>query len=192
MFWNKFCWYHLLNWNNKAISNPFNHVLTALSYIKGLLVEDWVDSQDWQLKQCLDHDCDGYIADSNEILWDEFEAAFKLAWKDGEKAQRAYEQLMRLTMKDLNIDSYMATFERLSLAVGLELDAQGTIERYQCGLRNNVHWQILNWDCELVMMDKWKTAAQVEVHKVWKTIAAGLDFCNKQKPSHNPSVTDAV
>ena|ERR1700761_943256 len=98
--------------------------------MKGPLIEDWVDSQDRRLERCLDRNRDDYVADSSEDLWTEFEVAFKSAWKDREKAQSTYEQLMRLVMKDLDIDSYMATFERLSLAAGWEPDAQGTIERY--------------------------------------------------------------
>lgn len=38
--------YRLLNRNNNAIANPFNHVLTALLYIKGPLMEDRVSMQD--------------------------------------------------------------------------------------------------------------------------------------------------
>lgn len=41
---------------------------------------------------------------------------------------------MKLTMKDLDVDSYIATFERLAAAVGWEADAQGTIERFSRGL----------------------------------------------------------
>ena len=47
-------------------------------------------------------------------------------------------------MRDLDIDSYTATFERLALAAGWEADAQGTIERYRQGLRENLHRSILN------------------------------------------------
>ena len=45
-FTSEFHRYRLLNRNNDAITNPFNRVLTALSYIKGPLVEDWVSAQD--------------------------------------------------------------------------------------------------------------------------------------------------
>ena len=45
-FINKFRQYHLLNQNNESISIPFYRVLTTLSYIKGPLVEDWVNTRD--------------------------------------------------------------------------------------------------------------------------------------------------
>lgn len=110
-FTSKFCRYRLLNQNNNAISNPFNHVLMALLYIKGPLVEDWVSAQDRRLKRCLDPLHADYVPDNSETLWLEFEVAFKSAWKDSEKTQSAYEQVMKLTMKDLNVDSYIATFK---------------------------------------------------------------------------------
>ena len=164
---NEFRRYRLLNRNNEAMSNPCNRVLTALSYIKGLLVEDWVDSQDRRLERCfLPTTHADYQTDSSEDLWTEFEKAFKAAWKDGEKSQSAYEQLMKLSMKELDIDSYTATFERLSLAAGWEPDAQGTIERYCRGLKDNVHRRVINRDNEPTTMEEWKEAAQAEVHKI--------------------------
>jgi hypothetical protein len=35
----------MLNHNNEAISVLFYRVLTALSYIKGPIIEDWVNAQ---------------------------------------------------------------------------------------------------------------------------------------------------
>jgi hypothetical protein len=53
-FWNEFRRYRLLNRNNDSISIPFFRVLTALSYIKGLLVEDWVNACDVELEKRTD------------------------------------------------------------------------------------------------------------------------------------------
>ena len=127
-FTSEFRRYHLLNRNNDAISNPFNRVLTALSYIKGPLVEDWVSAQDRCLERCLDPMHADYVPDNSETLWLEFEVAFKSAWKDSEKTQSAYEQLMKLTMKDLDVDSYIAVFERLAAAAKWDVSAEGTID----------------------------------------------------------------
>jgi hypothetical protein len=44
-FLNEFRRYKMLNHSNEAISVPFYRVLTALSYIKGPIVEDWVNAQ---------------------------------------------------------------------------------------------------------------------------------------------------
>ena len=127
-FTSEFRRYCLLNRNNDTIANPFNRVLTALSYIKGPLVEDWVSAQDRCLERCLDPLHADYVPDTSETLWLEFEIAFKSAWKDSEKTQSAYEQLMRLTMKDLDVDSYIATFEQLAAAARWDVSAEGTID----------------------------------------------------------------
>ena len=184
-FTSEFCRYRLLNQNNDAIANPFNRILTALSYIKGPLVEDWVSAQDQCLERCLDPLHADYVPDTSEVLWLEFEAAFKSAWKDSEKTQSAYEQLMKLTMKDLDMDSYIATFERLAAAAKWDMSAKGTIDRFTRGLRDNIHRRVINRDKEPVTWNNWKDAARAEVHKVRKTISAGLDFgsrnCNKTR-----------
>ena len=60
--------------------------------------------------------------------------------------QNAYKQLMKLLMKDLDINLYMTTFKCLALAAGWEADAQGMIERYRQGLWENVHQRILDQD----------------------------------------------
>ena len=85
---------------------------------------------------------------------------------------------MKLTMKDLDVDSYIATFERLAAAAKWDVSAEGTIDRFTRGLRDNIHRRVINRDKEPVTWNDWKDAARAEVHKVRKTISAGLDFGN--------------
>ena len=47
---------------------------------------------------------------------------------------------MKLTMKDLDIDSYAVTFDQLAAAVGWEPNAEGTIKHFSCGLKDSIHW----------------------------------------------------
>jgi hypothetical protein len=119
-FWNEFCCYRLLNRNNESINIPFFRVLTALSYIKGPMVEDWVNAQDEELEQHTDNTKPGSVRENDEILWSEFEASFKAAWTNTTKVQSAYSQLMSLRMKDLDIDTYNTTFARLANTAGWE------------------------------------------------------------------------
>jgi hypothetical protein len=60
-FWNEFRCYCLLNRNNESISILFFRVLTALSYIKGPMVEDWVNVQDEELERHTDNTKPGSI-----------------------------------------------------------------------------------------------------------------------------------
>lgn len=112
------------------MSNPFNQVLTVLSYIKGEHVEDWVNSQAEKMEQRLITTHPDHVCDDNEVLWTDFQTAFQSAWKDGAKTQSAYDQLKKLKMVNLDVDLYMATFECLASAAGWEADAQGTIDKF--------------------------------------------------------------
>jgi hypothetical protein len=82
IFWNTLIRYKLLNRNNTAISNPFNWILTALSYMRGPLIDDWVDMQSKWLEGRVNPTVARHLADTDETLWNEFEASFLDAWKD--------------------------------------------------------------------------------------------------------------
>jgi ABC-type uncharacterized transport system involved in gliding motility auxiliary subunit len=101
----------MLNHNNEAISIPFYWVLTALSYIKGPIVEDWVNVQGEALKRQVDTTHVPHIATTDEVLWTMFKSNFKLARKDTAQLASSYDQLMKLTMKDLDVDTHTAIFE---------------------------------------------------------------------------------
>jgi hypothetical protein len=164
----------MLNHNNEAISIPLYRVLTALSYIKGPIVEDWVNAQGEALERQVDTTQAPHIATTDEILWTAFESDFKSAWKDTARSASTYDQLMKLVMKELDIDTYTATFERLAAAADWEPDAKGTIARYHQGLRENVHQWILNQENLPANMAGWKEAARKEVNRICKIQNTGL------------------
>jgi hypothetical protein len=181
-FWNEFRRYRLLNRKNESVSIPFYRVLTVLSYIRGPIVEDWVNAQAGLLERRVDTTQTPHVAETDEILWDEFEAAFQSAWKDTAKTQSAYDQLMKLQMKDLEVDTYNATFERLAAAAEWEPDAKGTIARYRAGLRENVHRRIVNRENLPTTMDEWKIAARKEVSRIKELQSAGLIGPRQNQP----------
>ena len=88
---------------------------------------------------------------------------------------------MKLTMTNLDVDLYIATFERLAAAAGWDVDAEGNIDQFTRGLRDNIHRQVINRDKEPVMWEDWKEAVRAEVHKVRRTISAGLDFGSRNR-----------
>jgi hypothetical protein len=81
---------------------------------------------------------------------------------------------MNLKMKDLDIDTYNATFARLANAAGWEPDTKGTIDRYRSGLREAIQCQVINRDKMPDSMDKWQTAARREVAKIKELQSSGL------------------
>jgi hypothetical protein len=138
------------------------------------MVEDWVNAQDEELEQRTDSTKPGSIRKSDEILWQEFETSFKGAWTDTTKVQSAYSQLMNLRMKDLDIDTYNATFARLANTAGWEPDAKGTIDRYRSGLREAIQRRVINCDKMPESMDEWQNAARKEVAKIKELQSSGL------------------
>ena len=182
-FLNQFRRYKLMNKGNKVMSEPFLRILTALSYIQGTLVEDWVNAQDEWLEKRVDPTQRGHLARSDEALWLEFVDNFKSAWKDTSKVQTAYDKLMKLTMDGWDIDNYNITFNRLASAAGWEHDGQGTIARYRSGLRNVVHRKILDRENWPVDMDGWQEAARKEVKRAREIENQGLNnFHHNQQP----------
>ncbi len=90
-------------------------------------MSNWADGQDKALETST---TTGGVAETDEVLWNDFESAFKTAWTDTHRSTNAYDQLLKLEMKDLDIDTYIATFERLAADVEWEADAKGTIARF--------------------------------------------------------------
>jgi hypothetical protein len=127
IFWNTLICYKLLNRNNTAISNPFNHILTALSYMRGQLIDDWVDMQSKWLERRINPAIAGHLADTDETLWNEFEGAFLDAWKDSARVTTAEDQLNKLTMKGLDVDIYITAFTRLATAAEFELNSKALV-----------------------------------------------------------------
>jgi hypothetical protein len=48
-FWAQFYHYKLVNCTHDSMTKPFNRVLTALTYICGPMINDWVNSQELHL-----------------------------------------------------------------------------------------------------------------------------------------------
>jgi hypothetical protein len=178
IFWNTLIHYKLLNWNNTAISNPFNRILTALSYMRGQLIDDWVDMQSKWLERRVNPAIAGHLADTNETLWNEFEAAFLDAWKDSARVTMAEDQLNKLTMKGLDVDVYIATFTRLATAAEFELDSKALVGRFRLGLTKRVHRRILNRENIPKTLEEWKEAARKEIVRISEIDNA--NFKNRQ------------
>jgi len=145
--------------------------------MRGPNIDAWVDAQETALEAkttCAANP----IAETDEVLWNEFETAFKAAWKDTTRTQSAYEQLMKLEMKNSDIDTYIATFERLANAAEWEANAKGTIARFKVGLQDHIHQRILFRETWPTDMDGWKEAARKETERFREIQNAGLALRN--------------
>ena len=129
-FLSEFRRYKLTNQLNDTMLKPFDRVLTALTYIRGTNVDDWVDAQEQHLIDRMDTTKTTFVRETDEVLWTKFETAFKSAFTDTTKKQQAYNQLMKLCMQGFDIDMYIAMFNRLALAAKWEQAAEGTIVQF--------------------------------------------------------------
>ena len=173
-FWAQFRWYKMVNCTHESMTKAYNRVLTALTYIWGPMVNNWVNTQENILIARTDTTCVGHVHEDDERLWTAFETVFQDAWTDTSKKQNVYDQLMKLTMAGWDIDTYIATFDRLALAAGWELNTEGTIVRFREGLSKGIHSKALDRDTIPCTMDEWKAAARTEVTRAKEKYNAGL------------------
>ena len=115
-FWGQLRRFKMVNRNHESMKVPYDRVLTALTYMRGPLINDWVDQQEKKLAKRIDTSTTNWVVETNEILWTEFETAFLAAWTDTSKKQNAFDQLMRLTMSGWDVDTYIATFDQIGRA----------------------------------------------------------------------------
>jgi hypothetical protein len=184
-FWAQFHHYKLVNCTHDSMTKPFDQVLTTLTYIQGPVINNWVNSQEEHLAECTDITKRRWVHETDEVLWQEFEAVFQSAWTDTSKKQNVYNQLMKLTMNRWDIDTYIAMFKHLSLAAGWALDAEGMIVRFCEGLNKMIHSKALDQDKISSIIDEWKAMAWNEVTRAKEKYNVGLTGVqqrNQQKP----------
>ena len=174
--------FKMVNRTHEAMKTPYDRVLTALTYIRGPLINDWVEQQEKKLIDRTDTTKCGHVQESDEVLWNEFETAFLAAWTDTSKKQNAYDQLMRLTMNGWDVDTYIATFDRLTLAAGWDSNSEGTIAKFREGLSKGIHSKALDRDNIPRTIEEWKAAARTEVARAKEKYNAGLTGNQRQNP----------
>ena len=174
------------------MTKAYDRVLTALTYIRGPMVNDWVNTQENNLVTRTDTTRPNHVCKDDEVLWAKFETVFHDAWMDTSKKQNTYDQLMKLTMAGWDIDTYIATFERLALAAGWALNAEGTIVCFREGLSKGIHCKALDRDKIPRTMDEWKAAARTKVTRAKEKYNAGLTNTqrrNQQMRHYNTTQT---
>ena len=179
-FWGQFRRFKLVNRTHEAMKVPFDRVLTALTYMRGPLINDWVDQQEKTLAARTDTTKRNHVHEDDEVLWSNFETAFLNVWTDTSKKQNAYDQLMRPTMNGWDIDTYIATFDRLALAAEWDLDSEGMIAKFREGLSKGVHSKALDRDRIPHTIDEWKAAARTEVARAKEKYNVGLTRNQRQ------------
>ena len=181
-FWGQFRRFKMVNRTHNAMKIPYNRVLTTLTYMRGPLINDWVDQQEKKLAERTDTTKRNHVQENDEVLWSEFETTFLTAWTDTSKKQNAFDQLMHLTMNRWDVDTYIATFDHLILAAGWDSNSEGTIAKFREGLSKGVHSKALDRDHIPRTIEEWKAAARTEVARAKEKYNAGLTGNQRRNP----------
>jgi len=114
----------------EQLAIPYQRAMTFLSYIRGPLVDDWVDEQaEWLMNQVQTG-----VAHAEENLWRSIEIRFRQAYTDTAEKAKAQHQLQNFSMKGDDIDTYISTFQNLARKAGYMLDENVTLGMFADGL----------------------------------------------------------
>jgi hypothetical protein len=104
--------------------------------------------------------------DTDERLWNAFGANFQSAFQDIAAEENACAALKVLTMKDNQINKYIAHFEVLLAKAGWQHHEKGSIDMFLNGLTKNVQRRILSvYSILPIPLDEWQSAARQIVQR---------------------------
>jgi len=104
--------------------------MTFLSYIRGPLVNDWVEEQaQWLIDQVT-----GGVPHAKENLWATIEIRFRQAYTDTAEKQKAQHNVRELKMKGDDLDGFIAQFATTAKKAGYNLDGEATLDVFQRAL----------------------------------------------------------
>ena len=150
-----------LNPDQESASIPYRQVILAISFIRGPQIDDWAKEQKDKLKAKLLPPRN--IAQTDEVLWTEFETRFRTTFTDTAKEQQAYQKLLDLRMTGNDIDTYNTRFNYLLARSAWPRGDKGTMERYRRSLRRGIALKIYNKTPMPQTLDEWQEAARMEV-----------------------------
>jgi Retrotransposon gag protein len=157
----------MVNNRAEAMINPFQRIALCLSFIRGKRVDKWVEERINQLQRAVVGDPTAMPPispthlDTDERLWNAFGADFRSAFQDTAAEENAYAALKVLTMKDDQIDEYIAHFEVLLVKARWQRHEKGSMDMFFNGLTKNVQRRILSVYSVLpTSLDEWQSAAR--------------------------------
>ena len=116
------------------VDNPMKKTLLALGFLKGDVVDDWVDVQhNWINEQCAPTDPNTnhvQVPSTNPIYWTHYITEYNQAFADSAEKQNAATELHRICMQGIDLDSYVARFKTLATKAGYGLNEEGTLNLF--------------------------------------------------------------
>jgi len=150
-----------LNYKKDIIKDPYTRTALILTYIKGDNVNSWAKRQLDILIQKQQNNPDPNGTPS-ETWWTDFETAFKDAFTFTASKETALAQLEKLTMNCSDIDTYIATFDRLLAKADFNRNDKGALEMFKRGLNLMLKVNCIKRKPKPATMDRWQEAAREE------------------------------
>ena len=132
--------------------DPVKKSLYFLSLIKGEMVELWVHCQDKWLWKVEDDD-------DPTTAWQTLEQNFKTDFFDYAGPEIAQQQILKLRMKDGNVDKYIADFKELARRAGHNADELYNLQLFARGLPRRLADNCIDFE-NPETFEQWAKAAQ--------------------------------
>jgi hypothetical protein len=148
-------------------------VAYALTFIKGLQVDDWAYDMADQLSIKVEgNPTTGdppTHAEGDQALWDWFARAFRDAFTDSTRKQDAYSCLTKMELNMDKVDTSITLFKCLIREAGWGPDAEGTIKLFQDILPVGLHHTIQQQETLPATLEEWYDATRKTVQR-WQDL----------------------
>jgi len=142
-FMDEFALYKGINANHELMMVPYFRVLLALNYIAGDDVKHWKADQRKELEEKVTRQITPILR-REEVLWNDFVAAFNRTYTDTAKQQTAYHKLHQCVMRGDDLDTYIARFQHLANEAGFDVAAAATVSLFSKGLKRQLISDIID------------------------------------------------
>jgi Retrotransposon gag protein len=153
--------WRVVNYKKEVIKDPYMHTALILTFIKGENVNSWAKHQLKILNQNQENNLDS-TGKPDENWWDEFKQNFKDVFTFTTLKETALAKLEKLMMNQGDLDTYIATLNRLLDEAKFSPRDRGAIEMFKRGLNIGLKINCIRRKPKPKTMSKWQEAAQQE------------------------------
>ena len=183
-------WPEALNRRAQTMRSPFERTFLFLGYIRGPLVDKWVDDQIQDVYQYIQGNVDPN-ADRHEHIWDHMINDFAQTYQDIMSAERADAELNTLKMEKGELDEYTARFRHLARMAGYQETNKKLCKDYFWGLPIGLQKTMVQMEPiqRYAELGDWYEGA-IRHHRKFLTLQAYFGSpsgSNKNNPPRRPS-----
>jgi hypothetical protein len=150
-----------VNYKKEVMRDPYTRTALILTFIKGDNVNSWAKHQLKILNQNQENNPDP-TGKPDEDWWDTFEQNFKNAFTFTASKETALAKLEKLAMTQGDLDTYIATFNRLLDKAEFLPRDKGAIEMFKRGLTIGLKINCIKRKPKPETMEEWQEAARQE------------------------------